>query len=232
VRLFFTEPIVFLVSFISAVSWSLIYFFTESLPFIYSSFGFTSPTTSLAFLPLLIGIIFSVLPRFHDQAVLTERRKSSQPVHPEDKLLGFAFAAPSLSIGLWIFAWTTPPAAHPHWSISMLGLILIGFATNEFACTLSGYLADSYTTYASSAFAALAFLRAVLAGVFPLFARRMYEDLDANKASSALAAVATVFCVAPVLFKRFGRRLRLRSPFARYSMQVHREEQVEDDNVE
>ena len=155
------------------------------------------------------------------------------PLHPENKLAGFAFAAPSLAVGLWWFAWTIPPAiVDVHWAVSMIGLVFVGFATNEFACTLSGYLADSYTIYSSSGFAALAFLRALLAGTFPLFAYPMYEVLDANKASTVLAAVATVFCVSPFLFIKYGMRIRQRSRFARYSLRGHSETQIQNDNLE
>ena len=232
-RLFFTEPIVFFVSIMSAVSWALIYLFAESLPSVYASLGFTGPSTSLAFIPLLLGIPLSILFRIHDQRVLGRRERVNLALNPEQKLAGFVIAAPALAIGLWIFSWTIPPAvSHLHWAISMIGLVLVGFATNEFACTLSGYLADSYTIYASSAFAALAFLRAILAGVFPLFAPRMYSAMGQNLASTVLAAVATCFCGAALLFMKYGKAVRQKSKFAGHSLVVNRATQVKGDNVE
>lgn len=232
-RLFFTEPIVFVVSFMSAVSWALIYLFAESLPSVYASLGFTGPSTSLAFIPLLLGIPLSVLFRIHDLRVLGRCARANLPLNPEQKLTGFAIAAPALAVGLWIFAWTVPPAIpHLHWAVSMVGLVLVGFATNEFACTLSGYLADSYTIYASSAFAALAFLRAILAGIFPLFAPRMYSAMGQNLASTVLAAVATCFCGLAVLFIKYGKLVRQKSKFAGHSLVVNKATQVRGDNVE
>ncbi|KAL5350604.1 hypothetical protein ACLOAV_004173 [Pseudogymnoascus australis] len=232
-RLFFTEPIVFCVSVMSAISWSLIYLFAESLPSVYASLGFTGPSTSLAFIPLLLGIPLSILFRIHDQRALGRRERANLALNPEQKLTGFVIAAPALAVGLWIFAWTVPPGApHLHWAVSMVGLLLVGFATNEFACTLSGYLADSYTIYASSAFAALAFLRAVLAGIFPLFAPRMYSVMGQNLASTVLAAVATCFCGAALLFIKYGKEVRQKSKFAGHSLVVNRATQVKGDNVE
>lgn len=232
-RLFFTEPIVFFVAIMSAVSWALIYLFAESLPSVYTSLGFSIPTNSLSFIPLLLGIPLSIIFRIIDQRILRRRKRANLPLNPEHKLTGFIVAAPALAIGLWIFAWTVPPAiTHVHWAVPMVGLILVGFATNEFACTLSGYLADSYTIYASSAFAALAFLRAILAGVFPLFAPRMYAVMGQNMASSVLAAVATCFCGAALLFVKCGKRVRQKSRFASHSLMVSRATQVKGDNVE
>ena len=127
---------------------------------------------------------------------------------------------------------TVPPASTLPWYATIVGLVPLGFATNEFACTLSGYLADTYTIYASSAFAALAFLRAVLAGLFPLVGRPMYVVLGSNWASVVLASVATVFCATPVLFMKFGKGIRQRSKFAKYSLAVNNETQIEIDNVE
>jgi uncharacterized membrane protein YuzA (DUF378 family) len=233
IRLFFTEPIVLMVTVMSAIGWGLIYMFTESLPVVYQSWGFTPTQASLAFIPIGLGVTLSILPRFHDSKALARLHNAGTPFNPEDKLFGFFFAAPALAVGLWWVAWTTPPkATNLHWAVSMIGLFPIGFATNEFVCTLSGYLADSYTVYASSAFAALAFLRAIIAGCLPLFGRNMYESLGSNIAGSIVASVAVVFCVCPVILKLYGKRIRQRSKFARYSLQVHRDTQVELEDVE
>lgn len=59
--------------------------------------------------------------------------------------------------------------------------------------------------------------------MFPLFGTRMFDGLGANVASSILAALATLFCVVPPLFIKYGKRIRGRSKFARYSLQVYEE---------
>jgi MFS family permease len=232
VRLFFTDPIVTIVSIMSAVGWALIYLLTEALPVIYGTYGLTWSQSSLLFLIIGGGIFFGIFPRLHDHRLLQRRAKQDLPLHPEDKLLGFAVAAPSLAIGLWWLALTASPASTLPWYATLPALVPIGFATNEFACTLSGYLADTYTIYASSAFAAMSFLRAVLGGLFPLIGRSMYESLGSNWASVILAGVATIFCITPVLFRRYGMRIRKRSKFAKYSLSINRATQIHDDHME
>jgi MFS family permease len=220
-RLAVTEPIVIMVSVLNATAWGLVYLFTESLTVVYSLYGWSETTTSLAFIAIGLGIPFSVLPRLWDVHVSSRRKRQNQDVIPEDKLIGFVIAAPVLAIGLWQFSWTIPPLVHTHWAVSMIGLVLIGFAANEFAYTLNGYLSDSYTIYASSGLATLAFLRALVSGLMPLFAYPMFSGLGGNVAGSILAAVATLFCVTPFIFLKYGRRLRERSPFARYSAEIN-----------
>jgi hypothetical protein len=112
------------------------------------------------------------------------------------------------------------PTGHTPWELSMASLILVGFATNEFDCTLAGYLTDSYTIFSASAFASLAFLRAIISGSLPLFTNQMYAGLGANKATTILAATATAFCAAPLLFLKYGEKLREKSAFARYSREA------------
>jgi len=223
---------VILVAVLSASSWGLIYLFTECFSVVYTSppFSFSDPHSSLAFLAISLGIPFSILPRLWDIHVLNARRRRRTPAEPEEKLIGLPFAAGALTAGLWLFAWTVSPrVTDVHWIVSMLGLVPVGFAANEIAYTPSGYLANAYTVYSSSAFASLAFLRALVAGAMPLFATQMYEGLGSNVATSIIAALATGFCVAPVVFLRFGKRLREGSRFARFSVEQNRRTQVQDD---
>ncbi|EFR00842.1 hypothetical protein MGYG_03847 [Nannizzia gypsea CBS 118893] len=229
-KLFFTEPIVFMVATISAVAFALIYLFTEALPPIYEDLGFSSANSSLPFLAIGIGLISGVLTRIFDHKTITRYQREGKPLQPEHKLVGFSIGAPVLAVGLWWFAWTIPPRVlGVHWVVSAISLVLIGYALNEFDAVLAGYLADSYLSYSASGFAALSLVRSTLSAVFPLFAGRMYEVLGANLATSILAALATAFCIIPPLFTRYGPRIRARSKFARYSLQVYLENGVDKD---
>ncbi|KAL5333296.1 major facilitator superfamily domain-containing protein [Aspergillus crustosus] len=229
-HLFFTEPIVFLVSTMSAIAFALVYLFIEALPPIYQSMGFSETTSSLPFLAIAIGLFCGIATRLADHRTLLKYRKANINPQPEHKLLGFSIGTPVLAIGLWWFAWTIPPRVpNIHWAVPSSALILVGYAVNEIDAVLAGYLADSYLSYAASGFAALAFLRAILSAIFPLFAPQMFKALGANVAASVLAAVATMFCVVPPVFSRFGPELRRHSQFARHSLKVYEENAVDLD---
>jgi hypothetical protein len=144
--------------------------------------------------------------------------------------MGFAFAAPALVLGLAWFAWTVPPrATNLHWIVPTLALVPVGFAVNEIAYTLSGYLADSYLLYSASAFSGLAFVRAIISGLMPLISHALYGNLNANIGGSVLVGISGAFCIAPWIFIRFSRRMRQRSPFACKSLDTHRRTQIEQD---
>lgn len=136
-RLLLTEPIVFGVAVMTAVAFSLIYLFAAAAPIVYGAFGLDPEHSSLSFLAIGLGLFLGVPVRFYDQRVFKRRQRQRQTLEPEDKLAGFAMAAPALAVCLWWFAWTIPPLVpHVHWIVSMLSLILLGFATNEFDAVL------------------------------------------------------------------------------------------------
>ena len=57
----------------------------------------------------------------------------------------------------------------------------------------------------------------------------MYEGLGFNVATSLIGAIATVFCAAPVVFGRYGKRIWEVSRFAKFSLSTYRDNMVEDD---
>jgi len=97
-RLLLTEPIVAMVSAISGIAFALIYLFTEVLPIVYGSYGFRSEQTSLAFIAMAIGFLCSIFTRILDHRLAVRRDHN---LSPEEKLTGFAIAAPAFAIGLW-----------------------------------------------------------------------------------------------------------------------------------
>jgi len=85
-RLLATEPIVGMVTTISAVSWGIIYLFTEAIPGVYISFDggsrFDFTTSSLAFLAFLPGIVMSFLPRLWDSKIVNARMGRGEMIEP------------------------------------------------------------------------------------------------------------------------------------------------------
>ncbi|SMR55103.1 unnamed protein product [Zymoseptoria tritici ST99CH_1A5] len=212
----FTEPIVTFCSILCAIAFGLIYGLTEGLTVAYTDppfdQTFNETSSSLAFIAILIGEIINILPRFYDQHIFRKYRREGRRILPESKIASFAIACPALAIGLWIFAWTTPPrVTNVPWPVSMIGLIFIGFALNDFSYVLFGYATDSYGEYASSAVSAISLTRTLAAAIFPLFAYNMFSGLGTNIAATILAAVATLFAFTPFLFLKYGATLRKKS---------------------
>lgn len=67
---------------------------------------------------------------------------------------------------------------------------------------------------AASAIAANTFLRSLFGAVFPLFATYMFDALGVNWAGTLLGCVALILVPIPVVFWRYGAKIRARSSFA------------------
>ena len=79
----------------------------------------------------------------------------------------------------------------------------------------AAYVIDVYgAAVGASAAAAVAMLRSLLGGAFPLFTVQMYENLGIGWATSLLAFIVTALSVVPWLLMRYGAKLRERSHYA------------------
>ncbi len=67
---------------------------------------------------------------------------------------------------------------------------------------------------AASAIAANTFLRSLFGAVFPLFATYMFDALGVNWAGTLLGCVALILVPIPVVFWRYGAKIRAKSNFA------------------
>lgn len=68
--------------------------------------------------------------------------------------------------------------------------------------------------FAASAIAGSTFIRSLAGAGFPLFAQSMFTALKVNWAGTLLGCVAVVLIPIPILFYRYGARIRQRSAFA------------------
>lgn len=220
IRLFLTEPIVLAASIMGATVISLIYLFAEAIPVVYSQdLGMTRNQSALVFLLIGAGVMFFIIPRLCDIRMANLRHRRHESLQPEDKLTGFLAAAPLLAIGLWWFGATIPPASPKTISpaVSMIPVAVVGFAAMEFDTVLVGYLTDVYNSHAASANAPMCFLRALVAGAYPLFGRQMFEGLGSSNASFVLAGMATAYVGVAFCFWKYGRTIRRKSKFAEES---------------
>lgn len=98
-RLLLTEPIIVAVAFMGSVTCALFYLQAESLLLVFEAYGWSTAAASLAFVPILLGCMASTFTRFYDHQKLAKIAAQKKIVEPEDKLTGFAIAAPCLAGG-------------------------------------------------------------------------------------------------------------------------------------
>ena len=75
-------------------------------------------------------------------------------------------------------------------------------------------LSLSLSSSAASAIAANTFLRSLFGAVFPLFATYMFDALGVNWTGTLLGFVALLLVPIPVVFWKYGAKIRARSKFA------------------
>lgn len=70
------------------------------------------------------------------------------------------------------------------------------------------YLVDAYTEHSVSAIAASTILRSLLGALLPLAGRRMFDALGLGWGSSLLGFIAVVMIPVPIVFIKYGERIR------------------------
>ena len=70
------------------------------------------------------------------------------------------------------------------------------------------YLVDAYTVYAASATAAAIVSRSLLGALLPLAGNSMYNALGIGWGTSLLGFISVVFLPVPLVFWKFGERIR------------------------
>lgn len=86
--------------------------------------------------------------------------------------------------------------------------------------SLTQYLIDAYTIYAASVIAGSGILRSLVGAAFPLFTNSMYQALGIHWASSVPAFLALACMPFPLLFYKFGARIRKRCKYSREAADI------------
>ncbi|ETW85534.1 major facilitator superfamily [Heterobasidion irregulare TC 32-1] len=214
-RFLFTEPIVALIALYISVTYATLYAEFSAFPIVFQEHrGFTAGEGGLAFLGIGVGVVLGTALAPIQNRLYWRAMDKSESGHapPEARLYLSIVGAILLPAGLFWFAWTTFPSIH--WIVPILGGIPLGTAIALILQSLTAYMMDTYTIYCASAIAATVLLRSVLAAAFPLFSPVMFRALGDQWASSVFAFLALAIMPVPILFWKYGRRVRARSRFA------------------
>ncbi|EWY89600.1 hypothetical protein FOYG_10420 [Fusarium oxysporum NRRL 32931] len=186
------EPMCLSLCIYSALLLGIIYLFFGAFQLVFESvYGFQLWQRGLSFTGLLVGMIFAILSdpfwRLHYRR-LEERAldltSTDSDFMPEWRLPPVIVGAPLVTVGLFMFAWTSYPGIH--WVVPIIGSALFGAGTILAFSGIFTFLVDAYPKYAASALAANSFARSTFGGVFPLFGVQMYNRLGIQWATCLL----------------------------------------------
>lgn len=221
--MFFTEPILFLLSLYMAFLYGILYLDFTAYPYVFQEIRHWSVGISgLAFLGIGVGMaIVSAISPYVNRIYGRYVEKLGGPV-PEARLPHLIIIAWLVPIGLFWFAWTS--SASIHWASCIIAGVPYGFGFVSLFLGITSYLIDCYGRYAASALAANAILRSLFGAVFPLFSRQMYDDLGTGWGTSLLGFVALAMTPMPYVFYHYGPKIRARSAFHQMTMDQEKKE--------
>lgn len=212
--LLFGEPIVLLLSIYIAIVYGTLYLLFAAFPIVFQQHrGWSQGVGGLAFIGVAVGMMAGVVYAMVDNkryARVAAAHNGNAP--PEARLPPAIVGSVLLPVGLFWFAWTN--GNNIHWIVPIIasgffaaGLVLVFLA-------LLTYLIDSYTVFAASVLAANSVLRSLFGAAFPLFTTYMYKDLGIHWASTIPAFLALACVPAPLLFYKYGGRIRMKCKYA------------------
>ncbi|KAJ3497384.1 hypothetical protein NLG97_g1943 [Lecanicillium saksenae] len=213
-----TELTVSLFTLWSSFAFGLVFISTQSIPLVFgSTFGWEAYRSGLVQSAIGIGQILGfgaslVQRRIYIQSGPRNDEKPGVPVPEAILHLSIPTTPIALAGGLFMYGWSIYQS---HWIVTAIGLALVGFASMVIINAASIYITDSYSTYAASAIAAVAFGENVFAAFLPLAAKPMYDRLGYDWASSLLGFIGVALTLAPLLLILHGKKIRSKSTFKR-----------------
>lgn len=211
--LFFTEPVLFVLSVWSALAIGNVFLATQSIPQVYALYDFTDAQIGYVQAAMVIGELLGAIGCIVQNRIYLRsvRRNGGQGI-PESRLqLSIPASLFGFAGGLFWYAWTS--YARLHWIMPTIGVAMMGVGSSIVIQCSSTYVADAYMDYAGSAFAAVTFLENCMSGFLPLAALSMYGKLGLHWASSLLGFVALILTFAPIVLVIKGKSIRARSKF-------------------
>lgn len=197
-----------------SIVYGILYLTFYAFPFSFAhERGWDPRIGALPFLSILLGVVAASL------SVAIYSRKYYQPrllargnVLPEDRLPPMMIGSLLLPGGLFWFAWTSTP--NISWVPQLISGFFIGAGIMLIFTNGIAFLVDIYLSSAASALAANTCVRSFVAAGFPLAAPRMYGTLGTAWSTSVLGFLCVMVIPAPILFYKFGHKLRQISKFA------------------
>ncbi|CAO2653413.1 Nn.00g028240.m01.CDS01 [Neocucurbitaria sp. VM-36] len=223
-----TEPIVATFNAYSAFNFGLLYAFFAAFPFVFKAqYSFDSLSTGLTFLGVGIGVIIATIciiffSKGYYQPHVRQAITNDEPtpsfatsrLTPETRLPLAMLGGPCITIGLFLFGWST--AYTVHWIVPTIAEAFFGFGNMLVFMACMMYITDTYgPLYSASAMASNAILRYSLGGTFPLFAVALFRGLGPQWACTLLGCLSFVGACIPFVLARFGERIRKRSGYKR-----------------
>ncbi|EFY93947.1 MFS multidrug transporter, putative [Metarhizium acridum CQMa 102] len=212
------DPISLLCAIYLAVVYTLLYMLFSIYPIVFQERrGWNSGVGELPLIGTVVGAILGGSIVLYDTRRRTKKIKRGEvkagDMEPEDRLPLAMVGGVGFAAAMFWFAWTAEFDS-VHWIVpTIAGGLLSTFMLLIFVAYLN-YLVDVYLMYAASAIAANTIARSASGAAAPLYTNQLFHALGVGGGGSLVAGVATLLAVAPFVFYKYGKPIRVRSKFA------------------
>ncbi|KAL8923923.1 MAG: hypothetical protein Q9208_004360 [Pyrenodesmia sp. 3 TL-2023] len=208
-RILFTQPIVLTMAIWQAILFGTTYSLYTNFEAIYGDgYGFSTTQVGLVYLGPGLGFficVWFIVPKI-DTIYNLLSKKNGDEGKPEYRLPLANIGAVLIPISLFWFAWTVQYKVH--WTVPTLSTVFFGLGQITILNTAQNYYIDSFQKYAASAIAAGAVFRSIMGGIIPIFAPAIFDSVGYGWGVSVFAFLSLALSPAPLLFYRYGARIR------------------------
>ncbi|KAJ0109637.1 hypothetical protein J7T55_014199 [Diaporthe amygdali] len=205
------SPILLVISIYVALIFGTMYLlFTTFTSVFEGQYGFSTSMSGLVYLGSGVALVLALI-AFHacNHRLLQSRMRADGVTtpKPEYHLIMMILFSPFVGFGLFMYGWTT--YYQVHWIVPIIGTVLIGFGAFFVIMPAQLYLVDLFGSQASaSALGANNLLRFLFSPFLPLAGPAMYTTLGYGWGNSLLGFLALAFVPFPILFYKYGERMR------------------------
>lgn len=203
-----------------ALIYGILYIWFEAFPIVFQEIhGFNAGESGLAFLGILVSTCCITVPAyfFWKYSYQSKHFDKNGNIAPEHQLPPACLGAFCLPLSLFFFGWTGQFAS-VHWIVPIIASMFFAVGGCLIFNTIFCYQAHAYPRFAASVLAGNDCLRSSFGAGFPLFATAMFHNLGVGWACSLLGFLTILFVPYPFLLYRYGKKLRLRSRWARHDI--------------
>lgn len=205
------SPVVLALSLYAALVFGVMYLLFTTFDGVFrGQYGFAASISGLVYLGLGIALVLGVVIFGNLNPRIQAARMKADGVDtpkPEYRLLLMIWLSPCVALGLFIYGWTAYYKVY--WIIPIIGTFFIGLGAYFVLMPTQLYLIELFGSKgAASALSANNVLRYMGGTFLPLVGPSLYRALDYGWGNTLLGFLALLFALPPVLFYKYGERLR------------------------